>query len=757
VIALSLCALIFSSHAVSQNSDIIQDIRIEGLQRVKDSTIFESLKLEIGDSFNQDSASKTIRELYQTGFFQKVDIVFEKNNVFIKVVENDSIASISFAGNKAFKDEVLRNVLKDNGIVEGNVYRPQTADKFIKQLKRQYLNEGKYAAKVELQAINFQSSRVALKILINEGETAAIKKITIIGNEHFSNKKILSSFRSKTSKGLNPFSKRNRYSKSKLTADIGKLSSLYQNDGFADFKIASSRVSINPEKDGVFLTLSLDEGVRYKVKQFSLNGRLVVGEEELLPLVTIRPQEYYSRSDVQNTVQNILDRLSNEGFSNARVVPVPSFDSDKAEVSFSINVNPEKTVFVRRIDLFGNDKTTDEVIRRELVQVEGAPLSTGMVQDSTRRLRRLIYIENAEIEVKLVPEDENLVDLVVRITETSSARVSFGAGYSGDDGVILQAEYVENNFRGKGESIDFKVDTTESNKTLRFNYTKPYLTPSGISRTVGLNFNRRDTEEDDTSAYLLDSLAFNVSYRFPLSSSTFFTLGGALESIDLESTDATAPEIKTFIDENPSSDLFRINSRLSFDTRDNLLAPNSGWNNFVNLELSIPGSDIEYYKVDLNSTYYLPLTERFTFKLSGRLGVGDGFGDTSTLPFFRNYFAGGASTVRGFNSRSLGPRDTTVDEDPLGGSKSLLLNASFLTPVPGVDTNSSRLGIFVDAGQVFSEDQSIELSELRASVGVSLNWLTPLGPLAISYATPIKDEEGDDLDRVQFSIGRFLD
>ena len=754
---MSLCALLFSSPAISQNSQVIQDIRIDGLQRVKDSTIFELLPLDIGDNFDQATASKTIRDLYKTGSFKKVDIFFQDSIVFIKLEENASIASIDFKGNKVFNDEILRNVLKDNGLVEGDVFRPQTADQLIKELKRQYLNEGKYAAKVELNTIDLRRSRVALEILINEGSTAKIKKITVIGNQHFSDKQILSKFKSKSRKGWWPFSKANRYSKTKLTADLGTLRSLYQNDGYADFRIVSSRVSISPEKDGVFVTLSLDEGVRYKVKQFSLNGRLIVGEEELLPLVSIRPKEFYSRADVQKTIDNIVGRLSDEGYSNARVVPVPQFDSETGEVSFSINVNPAKTVFVRRIDVTGNDKTTDMVIRRELQQVEGAPLSTGLVQESTRRLRRLVYIENAEIEIKPVPEDENQVDLLVSITETSSARISFGAGFSGDDGLILQAEYIENNFRGKGESIDFKVDTTDANKSLRLNLTDPYITPSGVSRTVGLNFVRRDTEEDDTSAFLLDSLALSLSYRFPLGSSRFFSLGAALEKVDLESTSATAPEILSFINANPDSNQFRLNSRFTYDTRDNLIAPNSGWNNFINLELAAPGSDLEYFKLDLNSAFYLPLTEKYTLKLSGRLGYGDGFGDTNELPFFKNYFAGGASTVRGFESRSLGPRDSTVDQDPLGGSQSVLFNASLLTPVPGISDRSARLGLFVDAGQVFSSDQSIELSDLRASVGISLNWLTPVGPLAISYATPIKEEDDDELDRVQFSIGRFLD
>ncbi len=738
-------------------SQAIQDIRIDGLKRVSQSTVFNLLPLDIDEQFDAKVASQTIRDLYKTGLFQEVDIFFEQNIVFIKLIENASIVSISFSGNKIFKDEVLTTVLSENGISEGEIYRPQIGDKLLKELKRQYLNEGKYAAEVQFKVTELDAARIALDLVVNEGKTAKIEKITVIGNEFFTDKELLSGFKSKAGKRLNPFSKANRYSRAKVAADIEKMTSRYTDKGFADFRVTSSRVSISPEKDSVFLTLSVEEGVRYRVKQFSLNGRLTADESEILPLVSIRPQEFYSRADVQETVSNIIAFLSDRGFSNARVVPVPTFDAESATVSFAINVNPAKTVFVRRIDFIGNTKTTDEVLRREMRQLEGAALSTSKVQESTRRLNRITYLGSAEIDVVPVAEDENLVDLAVTVTETSSASVSFGAGVSGDDGVILQAAYNESNFLGTGKRVDFRIDTSQSDRALSFNYRNPYITKSGVSRNIGLNFTRRDTEDNDTSEFLQDTLGLNVGYRFPLSDKTFFSLGGTLERIDLESTDGTSDENKGFIDSNPENNILRINSRLGYDSRDSLLGPTEGWNNFINLEFAVPGSDLEYYKLDLNSDYYLPLTERFTFKLSGLFNYGDGFGDTDELPFFKNYFAGGTTTVRGYEPRSLGARDSTADQDPLGGAKRVVFNASLLAPLPGVATNAGRLGFFIDAGQVFSQDQSIDLSELRASAGVSINFLTPVGPLALSYAVPLNEEDGDELESVQFTIGRFLD
>ncbi len=738
-------------------SQRIQDIRIQGLKRVNDTTVFEILPIELDGNFTSSSASETIRELFKTGLFQEVDVFFEKNIVFIKVVENASIISISIDGNEIFSDEVLREVMTENGISEGQIFRPQIGDVLIKELKRQYLNEGKYAARVDLSAVQIADTRIALDLIVEEGETAKIDKITFIGNKFFSDRKLKRSFRSKAGRRLSPFSRANRYSRSKVTADIEKMRTMYTNEGFADFKVTSSRVSINPEKDAVFLTLSVEEGPRYKVESFTLNGRLTVDESELLPLVAIRPKEFFSSRDVQTTVANISAFLADKGFSNARVVPVPEFNPELKTVKYAINVNPEKTVFVRRISFAGNNKTRNNVLRREMKQIEGAVLSTSKVQESTRRLRRLSYITQADISTVPVPDDPNQVDLVVNIQETSSASVSFGGGVSGDDGVILQAAYSETNFLGTGRAIDFRLDTSQSDRSLQLNYLNPYITRSGISRRIGLIFNRRETEDNDTAEFVQDTLGLNVNYRFPLGNNLFFNLGGTAERIDLDSTDNTPPEFVEFIDENPESDIFRINTRFGYDSRDSILAPTNGWFGFVNLELALPGSDLEFYRLDVNSDYFFPLTERFTLKSSFLLNFGDGFGDTDSLPFFRNYFAGGTTTVRGFQPRSLGPRDSTEDNDPIGGPKRVIFNTTLLAPIPGTAANAGRIGLFVDSGQVFADDESIDFSELRTSVGISFNFFTPIGPVAISWATPVDEREGDETESLQFTIGRFLD
>lgn len=745
-----------ASIAYAQDSFVVDDIRIEGLQRITPGTAFNYVSVKVGDRFDDALSIKVIRDLYKTGFFKNVRIDQKGNDLVIVVDENPSIDSITTTGNKAFNNEILDGVLSENGLAQGEIYSPNVLDDVVKELKAQYLNIGKYNAKVQLDAQNLPRNRVALALNIREGKTAKIKKITIIGNKYFSNKEILSRFTSRTNKGLNPFSKANQYSKDKVTGDIETLRSMYQNEGFVDFEIVSSRVSISPQKDGVFLTLNVNEGARFKVSQFTLNGRLILPETDLLPLVSIRPGEYYSRADVDSSIQAISEKLADEGYASARILPVPEFNRDESTVAFRININPGKVVYVRRIDISGNEKTNSEVIRRELRQLEGAALSPSAVQRSRTRLNRLGFFDEVDIKTTPVPGKPDQVDLAVSVKEAQTGNFLFGVGYSEGDGLILQIQTSQNNFLGTGKSVRFSADTTGSSDSVNIGYTDPYITDSGISRSVNFEVENLDSAEADTSDFLTETIGLNVLYRFPLGEDLSFSLGGGVEKIELISTDSTAPEIAPFIEQFPENTQFNLNTRLTYDTRDSLLYTTSGSNNRLGLDIAVPGSDLEFYKLSLSSAYYLQLTERSAFKLGGEVSIGDGYGDTDGLPFYENFYAGGANTVRGYAPRSLGPRDSSEDQDPLGGDKRLLLNASLLLPMPGSDSKSQRFSLFVEGGQVFGADDSIDVSSLRWSAGLGFNWITPVGPLSLSYAIPINDEDGDDVDRIQFSIGRLL-
>jgi len=745
--------------AQTANSFTVQDIRVEGLQRVSPATVFEIMPVKIGDTVTSGSSTSVIRDLYASGLFKDVSIDQRGSDLIINVVENPSIAAISFVGNKEFKDEILNPVAVENKLAPGDVLKSSVLGKFVDALKDQYLNLGKYNASIKTDVKPLSNNRVNVVVDINEGKTASVKKISVIGNQFYSNSQILKRFDSKSKRGLNPFGASNQYSKDKVTGDIEKLRSMYQNAGFADFEVVSSRVSISPKKDGVYLTLNINEGERYKVKQFSLNGRLVVPEAELLPLVSIRPGSYYSQQDVEKTVSAIAERLADEGYAKARVSPVPSFDKNDGSVSYSINVNPGKTVYVRRIEIVGNESTSEDVIRRELRQIEGSSLSPSAVRLSKERLQRLGYFEDVNITSKSVAGQNDAVDLQVNVKELSTGSFTFGLGYSGDDGLIIQTSVAQSNFLGTGKSVRFAADTSGRTDSLSVGYTNPYVTDSGVSRSISFRASRVDSSdgEGDTADFLTEDVGLNVRYRFPLGEHLSWSLGAGVERIDLSTTTESPPEIVQFIEANPENTQGNIFTRLGYDTRDSSIYTTTGVNNRISAEVAFPGSDLEFYKIEASSDYFIPLTERAAFRIGADIAVGGGYGDTSELPFYENYFAGGANSVRGYSSRSLGPRDSSEDQDPLGGDKRVLVGASILLPMPGSEGKSQRLTLFVDGGQAFGSDESIDLSNLRYSAGVGLNWIIPgLGPMSISYGVPLNEEEGDEEDRFQFNVGRVF-
>lgn len=731
-------------------------MQVKGLQRISAGTVFNYMPVKVGDRFDSQASSEIIRSLYQTGFFKDIRLSQENNTLIIEVAEYPSIDSIEITGNKLIKEESLREALSGSNFIEGRVFNPATLDQVKQELKNQYLNQGKYNVQVQTKVEDLDRNRVAVKIKVREGKTAKIKQINIIGNEFFSDKQLIKQMKSRTEDDVFFFSSKDQYSKEQVSGDLEAIRSFYQDQGFLDFEIVSNQVSISPKKDGIFLTINIREGERFTVSQFSLNGRLVVPEAELLPLVSIAPGAIYSRKLVEQSVEAISDRLADEGYSYAQITPIPTVNEVDNTVAFAINVNPGRRVYVRRIDIVGNKRTNDEVIRRELRQFEGSAYSPTRVNRSKIRLQRLSFFENVEIENERVPGSVDQVDLTVVVEERATGSFLFGAGYSGDDGVLLQTSISENNLFGTGMQLNFGVERSEIVESANIQFTNPYHTNSGISRTIGLTARSVDASEAraNTSDYITDTLGLNVGYLIPLNEHNAFSFGVGAEQIDLKTTQFTVPEIASFIEANPSSDLLKLTAAYSHDTRDSLLYPTSGKSFRLSAESVIPGSDLEYYKFNIDLSMYFPITERISFKLATDLGYGDGFGDTEELPFFKNYFAGGNTTVRGFEARSLGPRDSSQNPDPLGGSKRVLFNSSLLLPVG--KEKDKRLSLFVDGGQVFSDEQSVDTSEIRFSAGVGFNWVSPVGPISLSYAVPLNEEDGDEIEKLQFSVGRLL-
>ncbi|MDH3637115.1 MAG: outer membrane protein assembly factor BamA [Gammaproteobacteria bacterium] len=753
IVSFSLC-LISPSNAIE--SFVVTDIRVEGLQRISSGTVFNYLPIKVGDEIDEQSAQDAIRVLFKTGFFTDVQLKQEGTVLVVAVEERPSIAKIEFIGNKEIKEDALKDAMKQIGFTEGRVFNRSVLDKVTQELKNQYFSLGKYGAEVDSNVTILERNRVAVELRITEGETAKIKQVNIVGNESFEEKALKKKFQLSTKGVFDFLSSKDRYSKQKLSADLETLRSFYQDQGYLDFNINSTQVSITPDKKDIYITINITEGEKYTVSDFAIKGKLVVPESELLELVVIQPGSVYSRKEISASRKAITDRLADEGYAFANVNAVPEIDKENKEVSFDFFVDPGRRVYVRRIDISGNTTTQDEVIRRELRQLEGSWFSAQKVQRSRVRLQRLGFFDDVNIETPPVPGSPDQVDIQVVVTERSTGSLLFGVGFSDADGILLQASVSQRNLFGSGRELDLSFDNSSVTRVINLQYTNPYHTLDGVSRGFSIFRRRVDASEADTAEYITETTGGGLNYRFPLSEFNSLNTGGSFERIDLTNTSETPPEIREFIDENPESDIFKFTGSLAHDTRDSFLYPTRGLLQRLSLELAVPGSDLEYYKASYNTAWYTPITTNLVFKASGELGYGDGYSGTEDLPFFKNFFAGGASTVRGYEARSLGPKDTGSTPEPIGGSKRILVNSELLFPLPGSENRDKRLSLFIDGGQVYGPGDSVDVSDLRFSAGVGFGWFSPLGPLAISFAIPINDKDGDDTEQVQFTLGRFF-
>jgi outer membrane protein insertion porin family len=754
-------ALVFGLCAISPTHAIdpfeVKDIRVEGLQRIAPGTVFNYLPVKVGDTVDDESAKEAIRALFKTGFFKDVQLRQEGPVLVVSVVERPSIANIEFVGNKAFTEEDLKRALKDSGFAEGRVFDPPLLEKVEQELRSQYFSQGKYGASIKTTVTPLERNRVGVTVEVTEGDTARIRKINIVGNEVFDDDDLLDKFALGTKPRWNFLSKRDQYSKQKLAGDLESLRSFYQDQGYLDFTINSTQVSITPNKRDIYVTVSISEGERYAVSEYKLAGNPILSQEDLLALVTFQPGDVFSRKAVTETNRRLAERLADEGYAFANVNAVPDINKENRTVAFTFFVDPGRRAYVRRINIAGNTTTRDEVIRRELRQFEGSWFSSESVRRSRIRLQRLGFFDDVTIETPAVPGQPDQVDVNVTVKERPTGSLLFGLGYSDEEGVLLQASVSQRNLFGTGKELHVNVDNSTVSDVYNIRYINPYATINGISRGIQLFSSRVDAEQANTAEYIVETLGAALSYKIPISEYNSINVGLGYEQIDLEGTVNTPPEIAAFIAATPSSDLIKTTLNWSRDTRDSFLFPTDGSLNQIALELAIPGGDLEYYKLTYTGTYYRPVGRRLVFKAGGQLGYGDGFGDTEDLPFFKNFYAGGALSVRGYKGRSLGPRDSGTTPEPLGGSTLVLGSLEVLLPVPGLeDSKDKRLGLFIDAGQVYGPDQDVDAGELRYGAGVSFHWFSPLGPMSISYAVPFNDQEGDETESFQFTLGRLF-
>ncbi len=740
----------------------IADIRVEGLQRIAAGTVFNYLPVQVGDTVSDDITADIIRTLYGTGFFNDVAVERDGDVLVIAVRERPAVADIQITGNKSLNTDVLKQGLEEVGLAEGRVFDPSVLDRIEQELQRQYFASGKYGVGIESTVSPLERNRVAVRIEIDEGLTARLKQINIVGNEAFTDKELLKQFKLGTTNWLSFYTKNNRYSKQQLSGDLESLRSFYLDRGYIEFEITSTQVSISPDKKDIYLTIGVDEGPVYRVSDIQLAGEPSVPAARLFPLIHMRRGEVFSRKVATESSDRISKLLGDEGYAFANVNAVPDVDKDSKTVAVTFFIDPGKRVYVRRINMRGNTRTRDEVLRREMRQLETAWFSTELVKRSRERLQRLGYFEEVNIETPAVPGTADQVDVDVTVKERPSGNLMAGIGYSQSQGLIFNTSISQSNFLGTGKRVAFAFNTSRVSQLYQLAYTNPYYTVDGISRGFDLSYRSTDFDQLIGADYTTDVGRAAINYGFPLSDTARFGLGAYYQYTKFYPGFSLLAQEFVFQNGDEFNDFFLTANYLK-DSRDSAVFPSSGTLQSLFGEVAIPGSDLTYYRLTYRGRYYLPITRRLTLALKGDAGYGDGYGDTEAMPFFENFYAGGPNSVRGFKANTLGPRETFFNQDPVGGNLELSGGLEIYAPPPvgGNFENTVRIGAFFDFGNVwYTKDTPLvtptgfDLGDLRYSTGLSFAWLSPVGALSLSFAYPLNKKDGDEEEVFQFSFGQ---
>ncbi len=778
IAALLLLAWLSTQNVFAFDSFKVSDIRIDGLSRIASGTVFTYLPVEKGDVLTPASAEEAIRALYRTGFFNDVNLSRQGDILVVTLVERPSISKVSLRGNKDLKDEDLRKGLKGIGLAEGETFDRLKLDSIQQELTRQYYNRGKYNVSVKTAVVNLDRNRVEVAINITEGKPAKIKHLNIVGNETFKAKKIVEDFQSDTTNWTSWYSKDDQYSREKMSGDLERLSSFYLDRGYVDFALDSTQVSMSPDKRKMYVVANIKEGEVYTVTDIKLTGDLILKDEDLRKQLTIKSGEIFSRRLVEQSSDAITSALSNIGYAFAEVNPVPEIDREKRQVSLNFQINPGKRVYVHKITFKGNQHTEDQVLRREMRQLEGAWYSQAAIDRSKIRLQRLGYFKTVEIDTPRVPGQEDQVNITVAVEEQPSGSFTFGVGYSQVQGIITSIALQQNNFFGTGDRVGLTLQRSSYLKTYSISYFEPYLTDSGIGLGYDLSHRELDSGQANIANYLTNSDNFSTYLGLPLTESDTLNTRIGLSKTTISTFPGTTPQ--QFIDY-----LFALNHRTfhtgslefswSHDTRNKFYNPTRGSFQTASFETTLPGSTVEYFKFRYLYSKYIPMTDKLTLFGSVSLGYGDSYKDVSRttvdngqdppvtnqytasgLPFFENFFAGGSSDIRGFRDNTLGPTDFSSGfGQPLGGAFKTVATAEVIFPTPFAkeSDNTTRLSWFVDVGNVFKDYNSWSAKELRASTGLSFRWRAPVGPIVISIAKPLRSKDGDDTETIQFSFG----
>jgi outer membrane protein insertion porin family len=739
----------------------LRDIRVEGLQRVEPGTVFASLPFRIGDQYSDDKGSTAIRSLFGLGLFSDIRLQINGDVLVVIVEERPTVADVSFSGMKEFDDEVLIKALRDIGLTEGRPFDKALADRAEQELKRQYISKSMYAAQVVTTVTPGERNRVNLNFSVVEGDVAKIKDIRIVGNQAFSESTLRNLFDLDTGGWLSWYTKSDRYSRAKLNADIETLRSYYLTRGYLEFRIDSTQVAISPDKQDMSITLNITEGNRYVVSSVALEGEYLGKEEEFKSLITLRAGEAYNSEDVTSTVKAFTDYFGAFGYAFAQVEATPEIDRVNKRVSFIVRGQPARRVYVRRINVEGNNRTRDEVVRREFRQLESAWYDSDRIRLSRDRVDRLGFFTEVGIDTQPVAGSPDQVDLTISVVEKPTGNLSLGAGYSQAEELSIIAGIRQENVFGSGNYLGIDVNTSKFNRQLVVSTVDPYFTPDGISRSIDAYY--RTTRPYDTQSttntgdYRLITKGMSLRFGVPFTEADTVFFGAGIEQTTIETgiflPDAYRDYAREF---GETSNTVPLTVGWARDTRDSALVPTRGRLQRINTELGVAG-DARYVKANYQFQQYFPLSKQYTLALNSELGFGKGLGGRP-YPVFKNFFGGGLGSVRGFEQGTLGPSSPvsgSADTVNIGGSRSIALNAEFIAPFPGAGNDRSlRMFGFVDVGNVFGEnDARANAKDLRASVGVGLSWISPVGPLRFAIANPIRKFTGDKIQKFQFQIG----
>lgn len=813
-------ASVFGQNALASDSEfVVKDIQVTGLQRMELGTFFNMLPLQVGEVLEESRIPIIIRTVYASNSFEDVRLFRDGDKLFIDLLERPTISDISIEGNSDIDSEQIIEAMRQSGFAKGEVYDPSAIKSIKTGIEEQYFSHGKYSVKIEDKIVKQSRNRVFVKFIISEGEPARIQRMSIVGSNLFDEKELLDQFELSTGGLFSTFTSDNQYSREKLSGDLEKLRSYYLDRGYLKYDNSSTQVSISPDRKGIYVTINIDEGEKFTVSNIVFSGELILTKEQLQSIMPLTKGDTYSAAAVSFAEEQIKESLGLYGYAFAKVVTVPNINEEENTVELTLFIEPGKKVYVNRINLLGNESTNDEVLRREVRLMEGSALSTHSVERSKIRLQRLPYIEEVNVETPKSEEKEDRVDVNYQVKERSAGTVSGGVGYSDIGKLSLNANVSHSNFLGSGKRVQFAVNKSRFIESYNADYLDPYFTIDGVSAGIGFSFRETDFGSINLSTGFLDTVGVNTSIGYPVNEVTRLNFGFGYTDNKLKASQGSGSQqvIDFFsdngqdinVDPNFSYELYRASLGWSRNTLNRGIFPDRGSSQTLSLSATIPGSDLEFYKIDYNISNYIPIARGWTFLSSFRASWGDGYGDTENLPYFENFNAGGSGTMRGFDTNTIGPHlisripssvpgpvapdnsGSPIDIPPTdiqlpsqfdsilisrrtaGGNARVLGTLELIFPIPFIEENNSlRTSLFVDVGNLwdtkfnrnfYSELAPEEFAKVpeysepgtyRVSAGLSLQWLSPMGPLTISFSRAIREEDNDETESFSFNVGK---